>query len=123
MKLTPIPLVPLLLIATACPSTKQGKTEDTEVDREGYPTQFQTTRLEVRKAWKLPSPQSREITVETETTCCLCGFHFPESGTFLVFAHDSGGTLHVSICSPTRPLDSAGDYLEALDDMVELDDD
>ena len=93
-------------------------TESSVVSTDGYESRFQKVEVKVAQSWKFPGQHNGRVTLETETTCCLCGYQFPESGSFLVFAQRNAGRLQVSICSPTQTAESAAEKIKALDDAA-----
>ena len=62
--------------------------------------------------WK-GTPQE-VIRVETSFYGTMCGYNFEVGFEYLVYARESDGVLHTSICSRTRPRHDAGEDLQAL---------
>ena len=54
------------------------------------------------------------IRVETDFHGTMCGYNFEVGFEYLVYAHESDGTLHTTICSRTRFRHDAGEDLQAL---------
>src|SRR5690606_22193376 len=50
----------------------------------------------------------------TNSSSAACGYTFEKNTSYLVYARESEGRLHVSLCSRTRPM------AEAADDLVVL---
>jgi hypothetical protein len=55
------------------------------------------------------------IQIATGSSGADCGYPFEVGDRYLVYAHDSGGTLSTGICSRTRPLSKAAEDLEYLE--------
>ena len=72
--------------------------------------------LRVHRAWKGAQPGDIEVT--TSRSGGTCGYDFREGERYLVFAHQWGGHLNVSMCSLTQPFDGSGtaaEFLSSLD--------
>lgn len=61
------------------------------------------------------------ITVRTASDSAACGYDFVRGGAYLVYAGESNGLPHVSLCSRTVELNRASEDLEALDALELLD--
>lgn len=63
--------------------------------------EYQRTQFYILEAWK--GEKANRVSVQSAITCCLCGYEFPKSGVFLVFAYgpDKDGYYEATSC--TRP--------------------
>lgn len=83
-----------------------GRIEGTErftlVEEGGFEVEYQRTQFYILEAWK--GEKANRVFVQSAITCCLCGYEFPDSGVFLVFAYgpDKDGYYEATSC--TRPL-------------------
>lgn len=93
--------------------TFRGAERNYDVDLE-----YQRVQFYVIDSWK--GEKATRVYVESTLTCCLCGHHFPESGEFLIYAYgpDENGYYGTSICSRTRPAESAEEDIEVLNTLV-----
>jgi uncharacterized protein (TIGR03382 family) len=69
--------------------------------------------LAVVRTWK-GLERDEQIDVFTNTQSASCGYTFAKETSYLVYARESEGRLHVSLCSRTRPLADASEDLVAL---------
>jgi hypothetical protein len=78
--------------------------------------QFQRTGFVILQSWK--GEKANRVYVQSPVTCCLCGYPFPRSGVFLVYAYASkDGYYATSSCSRTKPRESADDEIEFLNEI------
>lgn len=86
--------------------------DDSEVE-------YQRTQFYIIEAWK--GEKANRVFVQSAITCCLCGYEFPESGVFLVFAYgpDKDGYYEATSC--TRPLrrSEANEDIAILNELVD----
>jgi hypothetical protein len=80
--------------------------------------ELQKTRLQALRQWKGPKQKQFEFRIDVQ--CCVCGYEFPKSGDFLVYAYgpDEDGHFQTSICNRTRHLSQAADDIAVLDVLV-----
>jgi hypothetical protein len=69
--------------------------------------------IKVEKVWK--GAITRTVVVQTANSGAACGYSFAEGKKYLVYAHGKG-SLSVSLCSRTKPLESASEDLKELGD-------
>lgn len=62
--------------------------------------------LAVVRSWKALHDVER-VDVYTNSSTAACGYPFEENTSYLVYARESEGRLHVSLCSRTRPVAEA----------------
>ena len=74
--------------------------------------QYKEATFRVITVWK-GVPQE-VIPVHTSFHGTMCGYNFEVGFEYLVYARESDGALHTSICSRTRPRHDAGEDLQAL---------
>ena len=67
--------------------------------------------LTVEQAWKGIAADQKTVTVRTCINGACCGYGFQEKVGYLVYAHSEGKSLHVSLCSRTKPLTNAEEDL------------
>ncbi|WP_129647639.1 hypothetical protein [Peristeroidobacter agariperforans] len=83
-----------------------GRIEGTErftlMEEGDFEVEYQRTQFYILEAWK--GEKASRVFVQSAITCCLCGYEFPKSGVFLVFAYgpDKDGYYEATSC--TRPL-------------------
>jgi hypothetical protein len=69
--------------------------------------------FKVERVWK--SGVRHRLVVSTMSGCCACGWDFKVGERYLIFAHgDSDSTLSTSICSGTKRLENAQEYIQEL---------
>lgn len=87
-------------------------------DEEGYKLEYERTQFYVLQSWK--GEKASRVYVESVVTCCMCGYVFPETGSFLVYASgpNSKGYYSTSICRRTQPLDAAKGEIALLDEIA-----
>ena len=75
-----------------------------------------TARVQVLRRWK-GAPQSA-VDVVTIDQGSLCGFGFERGKSFLLFTPEAEGTLNVSLCSRSKPSESAAADFAELDRLA-----
>lgn len=67
-----------------------------------FEVEYQRTQFYILEAWK--GEKANRVFIQSAITCCLCGYEFPKSGVFLVYAYgpDEDGYYEATSC--TRPL-------------------
>jgi hypothetical protein len=87
-----------------------------EVD--GVKLEYERTQFYVVQSWK--GEKATRVYVESMITCCMCGYVFPETGSFLVYASgpNRDGYYSTSICRRTKPLREATQDIALLDEIV-----
>jgi hypothetical protein len=92
--------------------------EKYSVDEAGYKLEYERTQFYVLQSWK--GEKATRVYVESMVTCCMCGYVFPEKGSFLVYAYgpNKNGYYSTSICVRTKPLEAAKDELAMLDEIA-----
>ena len=80
--------------------------------------ELQKTRFQTLRQWKGPKQKQFEFRIDVQ--CCVCGYEFPKSGDFLIYAHgpNEDGHFQTSICNRTRQLSEAAKDIEVLDVLV-----
>jgi hypothetical protein len=88
------------------------------VDEEDMKLDYERTQFYIVQSWK--GEKAIRVYVQSTVTCCLCGFRFPEKGSFLVYAFgpDQNGYYSTSICVRTKPLEEATEEIAMLDAIV-----
>jgi hypothetical protein len=88
------------------------------VDDDGDKLQFERTQFYIVQSWK--GEKATRVYVESAVTCCLCGYRFPPTGSFLVYAFgpDKSGYYSTSSCARTKPLKDATEEIAMLDSIV-----
>lgn len=83
----------------------------------GEEIQYQRIAFLVLQSWK--GEKANRVYVQSPVTCCLCGYPFPKSGVFLVYAYSSeeDGYYTTSSCSRTKPADNADEEIKLLDEL------
>jgi hypothetical protein len=83
----------------------------------GEEIQYQRTAFLILQSWK--GERANRVYVESPVTCCLCGYPFPKSGVFLVYAYfsEKNGYYTTSSCSRTKPIDEADEEIKLLDEV------
>jgi len=95
-----------------------GRIEETETFKlmrdDDLEVEYQRTRFYILESWK--GEKAARVYIQSPITCCLCGYKFPKSGVFLVFAYgpDKNGYYEATSC--VRPLKRG----EAKDDIAVL---
>jgi hypothetical protein len=92
--------------------------EKYSVDEDGYKLEYERTQFYVVQSWK--GEKASRVYVESMVTCCMCGYAFPETGSFLVYAYGpkANGYYSTSICHRTKPLEAATQEVGLLDEIV-----
>lgn len=83
---------------------------------------FQRTQFYVVDSWK--GEKAIRVYVESNVTCCMCGFDFPRSGELLIYAFgpNENGYYATSICTRTKPLEAAKEDIDILNSLRAEDD-
>lgn len=77
---------------------------------------IQESTFYILESWK--GEKVTRVSTKINVQCCVCGFHFEEGETYLVFAYEGkDGYYSTSICSLTRRADQAEEYLTILRDI------
>lgn len=65
--------------------------------------------------------KANRVFVQSAITCCLCGYEFPTSGVFLVFAYgpDTDGYYKATSCPRPRKRDEANEDIAILNELVD----
>lgn len=100
-----------------------GRIETTQrvtlMEEDDFEVEYQRTQFYILDSWK--GEKSNRVFVQSAITCCLCGFEFPSSGVFLVFAYgpDKDGYYEATSC--TRPLrqSEANEDIAILNELVD----
>ena len=98
-----------------------GRIEDNEVftlkEEEDFDVEYQRTRFYILESWK--GEKASRVYVQSAITCCLCGYEFPNSGVFLVFAYgpDKDGYYEATSCSRPLKRDEAREDIAILDEL------
>jgi len=93
-----------------------GRVEAVEVlSTEKSKIEGQRTLFYVLQSWKGETSSRMYI----ETTLASCGFAFPETGEYLIYAYRSAetGSLRTSVCSRTKPVADASWEISVLDEL------
>jgi hypothetical protein len=69
-------------------------------------------RLEVVQTWR--GANSERVEVRTQSSDAACGYAFEIGRSYLVYADEAEGTLHVGLCSATKPMEEADGDRELL---------
>lgn len=79
-----------------------------------FEVEYQRTQFYILESWK--GEKANRVYIQSPITCCLCGYKFPKSGVFLVFAYgpDKDGYYEATSC--VRPLKRS----EAKEDIAVL---
>ena len=88
------------------------------VEEQGYKYEYERTQFYVLQSWK--GEKASRVYVESIMTCCMCGYSFPKTGSFLVYASEPNarGYYSTSICTRTKPLEAAAEEIAMLDEIV-----
>ena len=80
--------------------------------------EYERTQFYVVQSWK--GEKATRVYVESVVTCCMCGYRFPKTGSFLVYAYGPkpNGYYTTSICARTKPLAAAHDEIAMLNAIV-----
>lgn len=83
---------------------------DTEIE-------YERTQFYVVESWK--GEKAARVYIESSVTCCLCGYEFPRTGSFLVYAYgpDANGYYSTSNCSRTKELKAADAEIAILNEI------
>ena len=81
-------------------------------------TEVQKTKFRVTRQWKGVAQQVFELHIDVQ--CCVCGYEFPKTGEFLVYASgpDAEGYFQTNICTRTKPASEAMKEIEILDELT-----
>lgn len=96
----------------------ESKERFTVDEEDGFKMQYERTQFYVLQSWK--GEKASRVYVESNVTCCLCGYVFPEEGSFLVYASgpNRNGYYSTSICRRTKPIEAAEKEIATLDEIV-----
>jgi hypothetical protein len=77
-------------------------TENYSAEEYDQEIQYQRTAFLILQSWK--GEKANRVYVQSPVTCCLCGYPFPKSGVFLVYANSSEKNVYytTSSCSRTK---------------------
>lgn len=89
------------------------------VEAPGLDFDYQRTEFLVLDSWK--GEKAVRIYVQSGVTCCMCGYQFPKTGVFLVYAYgpDEHGVYSTSICTRTKPIDEAAKDIAVLTSLTQ----
>lgn len=99
-----------------------GRIESTErlklKQAEDFEIEYQRTQFYILESWK--GETASRMFIQSAITCCLCGYEFPESGVFLVFAYgpDRNGYYEATSCTPPLRRSEATEEIAILNDLV-----
>ncbi len=97
-----------------------GKVESTQLPDSGntHPVDFiQTTTFYVLNSWK--GEESTRIITKVNVACCVCGYRFEDSETYLVFGYKrENGFYSVSTCGLSSIFERAETNIQILDDLA-----
>lgn len=98
-----------------------GRVESKEkyaVDEDGMKLEYERTQFHVVQSWK--GEKATRVYVESMVTCCMCGYVFPDKGSFLVYASGpkSHGYYSTSICHRTKKAEEAKEEIAILDALA-----
>lgn len=74
---------------------------------------YHRVTLAVVRAWK-GLEREEQVEAITNTQSAACGYPFTKDTSYLVYARESEGKLHVSLCSRTKPMADAAEDLAVL---------
>ena len=114
---------PALACKCAVPTVEAGRADATalfegrvlrvaEETPEGMMPYHRVT-LAVVRSWK-GLEREEQVEAITNTQSAACGYPFTKDTSYLVYAKESEGKLHVSLCSRTKPMADAAEDLAVL---------
>ena len=79
---------------------------------------FQTTTFVVETTWK--GDHANKFQTNVATSCCMCGYHFNEGESYLLYLwkYSGGKYYYTSSCSRTKKKSNAKDEIDTLNRIM-----